>query len=94
MIGAAELLILFFIALLLFGPKKIPEIARTLGEAVREFRRASTPTPPAVGRVRDEELLFRVAKELGIQVEGKDVNEVAKAIIEAAKQRGREELNR
>lgn len=87
MIGAAELLILFFIALLIFGPKKIPEMAKTLGEAVREFRRASAPSPPVVKRTRDEELLLKVARELGIQVEGKDVDEVARAIIEAAKQR-------
>jgi sec-independent protein translocase protein TatA len=86
MLGAPELLVLFFIVLLLFGPKKIPEIARTLGAAVREFRRASTLTPIAdVGRGRDEELLLKVAKELGVEVEGRSVNEVAEAIIKAAK---------
>jgi TatA/E family protein of Tat protein translocase len=86
MVGAPELLILLFIALLLFGPKKITEIARTLGAAVREFRRASTLTPAAdVGRRRDEELLLKVARELGVNVEGKGVDEVAEAIIKAAK---------
>jgi sec-independent protein translocase protein TatA len=86
MLGAPELLVLFFIVLLLFGPKKIPEIARTLGAAVREFRRASTLTPIAdVGRGRDEELLLKVAKELGVEVEGRSVDEVAEAIIKAAK---------
>jgi len=36
-----ELIILLLIILLLFGPKKLPELARGLGEAVREFRKAA-----------------------------------------------------
>jgi len=88
MVGGFELLVLFFIALLLFGPKKIPEIARTLGEAVREFRKASMPPPPiASDKRKDEELIFKVAKELGISVEGRGVEEVARDIIETARRR-------
>ena len=88
MLGGLEILIVFFIALLLFGPKKIPEIARTLGEAVREFKKASTPlATPAIKRSSDQELLLKVAKELGVEVEGKSSDEVAKAIIEAARRR-------
>ena len=33
--------VIFFIALLLFGPKKLPELARQLGKLMGEFRRAS-----------------------------------------------------
>jgi Tat protein translocase TatB subunit len=40
-IGFPELLIIMAIALLVFGPKKLPEISRSLGKAVREFRRTS-----------------------------------------------------
>jgi len=36
-----ELIIILLIILLLFGPRKLPELARGLGEAVREFRRAA-----------------------------------------------------
>lgn len=39
-LGFQELLLIFFVALLLFGPKKLPELARGLGRAVREFRNA------------------------------------------------------
>jgi len=40
-IGFPELLIILAIALLIFGPKKLPEISKSIGRAVREFRRAS-----------------------------------------------------
>ena len=39
-IGVQEMLMIFLIALLLFGPKKLPELGRTLGKALSEFRRA------------------------------------------------------
>jgi len=40
-IGFPELLLLLVIALLVFGPKKLPEVGRSIGKALREFRRTS-----------------------------------------------------
>ena len=57
-IGIQELAIIFIVALLIFGPKRLPEFARSLGKGLAEFRRASSdlrqsfsldvdsPTPP------------------------------------------------
>ncbi len=41
-LGWQETVFIFLLALLLFGPKKLPELGRTLGKAITEFRRASS----------------------------------------------------
>ena len=41
-IGPLELVAILVVALLIFGPAKLPELARTLGRGLAEFRRAST----------------------------------------------------
>ncbi len=40
MIGTGELLVIFCVVLLLFGGKKLPELARSLGQGIREFKNA------------------------------------------------------
>ena len=40
-IGMTELLVIFVIGLLVLGPKRLPELARSLGKGLAEFRRAS-----------------------------------------------------
>ena len=40
-IGPAELIVIFLVALLIVGPKRLPEIGRTIGKAMRELRKAS-----------------------------------------------------
>ena len=39
-VGVQEMIAIFVVALILFGPKKLPELGRTLGKALSEFRRA------------------------------------------------------
>ncbi|MEE8402025.1 MAG: twin-arginine translocase TatA/TatE family subunit [Candidatus Hydrothermarchaeaceae archaeon] len=39
-VGGQELLVILVIALILFGPKKVPELARSFGKAVAEFNKA------------------------------------------------------
>lgn len=41
-IGAQEMVVIFLVALVLFGPKKLPELGRTIGKAITEFRRATS----------------------------------------------------
>ena len=40
-IGMPELIIIFVIALIIFGPRKLPELGRSLGKSLAEFKRAS-----------------------------------------------------
>ncbi len=40
-IGMPELIIIFVIALIIFGPRKLPELGRSLGKSINEFKRAS-----------------------------------------------------
>jgi TatA/E family protein of Tat protein translocase len=40
-LGFPELLVIFVIALLIFGPKKLPELGKSLGKGLKEFKRAT-----------------------------------------------------
>ncbi len=40
-IGGTELLVIMLIALLIFGPRKLPELGRSIGKGLSEFKRAS-----------------------------------------------------
>ncbi len=40
MIGLPEVLIILFIILIILGPKKLPELAKALGKAVREYKKS------------------------------------------------------
>ena len=97
-LGPQEILLLLLIAILLFGSKKIPELARSLGQAMREFRKASSGLLEEEGEVtkkkevkKDESLdkiIHELADKLGIEKEGKETEELAKEVIEKAKEKG------
>jgi sec-independent protein translocase protein TatA len=40
-LGFSEMLVIFIVALLVFGPKKLPELGKSLGKGIREFRKAT-----------------------------------------------------
>jgi sec-independent protein translocase protein TatA len=41
-VGVQEMVVIFLVAMLLFGPKKLPELAKSIGKAITEFRRAQS----------------------------------------------------
>lgn len=56
-LGVPELLLIFAVILIVFGPRRIPEIGRTLGKALGEFRKATDDFKSTIEReVRLEEL--------------------------------------
>lgn len=56
-LGIPELLLIFAVALIVFGPRKLPEIGRTLGKALSEFKKATDDLKSSIEReVRVDEL--------------------------------------
>ena len=53
-IGIQELLLIFGIVLLLFGAKKLPEIARSMGKGIREFKGAIKDESPKDPKTSDK----------------------------------------
>ena len=55
-IGPAEIIIVLILALLVFGPKRLPQMGRSLGKGVREFRKAADTAKQefGLGEVTDQ----------------------------------------
>ncbi len=49
-IGSTELIVILVVALIVLGPKKLPGIARSIGKALGEFRRAATDVKQTIER--------------------------------------------
>ncbi len=75
MIGSQELLVILAIILLLFGANKLPELARSLGKAKREFKKGMEEEEK---EKKDE--VTKIAENLGIDTEGKSKEEILKEI--------------
>jgi len=88
-LGPTELILLFGAALLLFGPNKIPELARQLGQATSQYKKGLkevkgnllSETENFSKPLSDEDKLVNTAKELGIVTEGKSMSEIAQEIL-------------
>ena len=72
-LGGPEVLLIFVLALLLFGPRRLPEIGRMLGRSVAEFRKATNE--------------FRATLEREVQMEElKEIKGVGAALKEAGQE--------
>ena len=67
-IGLPEIIIILAVALLVFGPKKLPEVGRSIGKALREFRKTS------------DEIKEKIEEEIQVE-EFKDIKEEFKKDI-------------
>jgi sec-independent protein translocase protein TatA len=71
-LGFPETVFIFVLALLVFGPKKLPELGRTIGKAMTEFRRASSELKATFDREmtqieRENESLKDVTREYAFE---------------------------
>jgi len=64
-IGMPELILVFVIALIVFGPKRLPEIGRQIGKAVQQFKRATMDLKEALEQEPPEEIKEEVREKLG-----------------------------
>jgi sec-independent protein translocase protein TatA len=92
-----EWVLIFLIILLIFGPSKLPQLAKGLGQAIYEFRKASQGlTEEERERQQrqrlsgiDEETLKKLAEKLGVKdAEKKDRDQLITEIISEAKKKG------
>jgi len=70
-LGMPELILIFVVALLLFGPRKMPDIGRSIGRALGEFRRASNEFK----RTIEDEVAADDIREVG-----KDLKEITNVV--------------
>ncbi len=63
-LGLPELLVIFAVALIVFGPRRLPEIGRTLGKALGEFKKASDELKNTIEREVHVEELKQIAPEV------------------------------
>ena len=54
MIGGWEVVVIFAVILLLFGAKKLPELARGLGQGIREFKKATREVTDEIQNAHDD----------------------------------------
>jgi TatA/E family protein of Tat protein translocase len=79
-LGIPELLLIFVVALLVFGPKRLPEIGRTLGKALGEFKKATDELKNTIEREVQVEELKQIAPQVTPPPEVVSRDEPVKAV--------------
>jgi sec-independent protein translocase protein TatA len=85
MIGTQELILILIVVLFIFGPSKLPELARSLGKAAVEFKRAQVETELDIKRVNNQTVdkdmkIYNLAIEMGIDVKDKTSEQLVEEI--------------
>lgn len=89
-LGLPELIVIFVIALVVFGPKKLPELGKALGKGLAEFKRATEEVKETIEtEVRAAESTIDV-KKLKEDIEGKEAELKATETAETTKTAGSE----
>lgn len=81
-LGVPELIFIFVVALLIFGPRKLPEIGRTIGKSLAEFRKASNDLRRTINAELIEEELRQSDPRKIVRETLDDVKGVAKSMTD------------
>ena len=80
-LGMPELIFIFVVALLLFGPRKMPQIGRSIGRAMGEFRRASNEFKRTIEDEVAADEIRDVEKDLkGLRDVGKELRDLQQTV--------------
>jgi len=77
-IGMPELIIIFVIALIIFGPRKLPELGRSLGRSLSEFKKASNELRSTL----EEEIRIEEQKDAAVKAQAPAAPTVARGVSE------------
>ena len=70
-LGWQEIVIIFILALIIFGPRKLPELGKTIGKGLAEFKRASNELKATwddeVRLEKEKEEMSQILKETSVQ---------------------------
>lgn len=91
-IGTSELILIFAVVMLLFGASKLPELARSMGSSVGEFKKAQKESEQNLKEfeksikepVTPKTKVQETAEKLGIDIKGKTDDELLEEIQKAA----------
>jgi TatA/E family protein of Tat protein translocase len=64
-IGMPELVVIFIVALLVFGPKSLPKIGKALGRGLREFKRATQEIESEISRMEIDDEIKKDKEKMG-----------------------------
>ena len=81
-IGWPELILVLVILIFIFGAGRLKSIMKGLGESVREFKSATSEEPVSSSNKKEEDTIIEAAQKLGIETEGKSVDEVLKEMAQ------------
>jgi len=90
MLGTQEIVLILAILLLVFGPTKLPKMARELGKAWQEFNKASSTAFETISSVEEtatetvQKSLLDVAKKLNLDTNGKTEKQLSDEILAKA----------
>ena len=73
-LGWPELVLVLAIALLLFGGSRLKDLAKGLGESIKEFKKASVESNPK--EKEDEKAIVEAAQKMGIKTESKTAAQI------------------